>query len=551
MIRHTNPVRRVAFACIFALSMLAHAQDDALRQLLERTQYEPNLFIADEPLYQGSALLHLYEQRGFKFIWLDASGRPLPLATTLVKTLARSAEHGLVAADYHTDVLTRSLNTDTAALGHAELDLLLSDALLTYASHLKSGKVDPSYLAEEWQPRAIKPSGQSLLAELGRYDAATFQQALDALAPPQPRYRRLKQRLLALREQDAPEWSELPSQPVIKPEQSDARVPSIRERLRFWGDLSPDTANEDMRYDAITVAAVQQFQRRHGLDTDGVIGAETLRALNVSPAKRAEQIAVNMERWRWLDDTFDSRFLVVNIAGFDLRIYEGPDVALQMPVIVGREYRRTPVFSDRMRYLVLNPTWTVPYKLATQDKLPEIQRDPEYLARLGFSVYDTHGSTALDPASINWSALSRRHFPYRLVQAPGPQNALGRIKFMFPNKHNVYLHDTPSRELFLKSERAFSSGCIRVAEPVQLAEYLLKDQGWNVASIEAALAKGETRTVNLSAPMQIHIEYWTAWISRDGELNFRKDIYKRDAPLHSALSAPLATGQAEPSGEKQ
>jgi murein L,D-transpeptidase YcbB/YkuD len=219
-------------------------------------------------------------------------------------------------------------------------------------------------------------------------------------------------------------------------------------------------------------------------------------------------------------------------------VIDNNETVMRKPVIVGRHYRRTPVFSDRIRYLVLNPTWTVPHKLAVKDKLPDIKADPSYLQRLGFTVFDQQ-QQVVDPAQVDWGTLNQRNFNYRLVQAPGPQNALGQVKFMFPNSYDVYLHDTPSRELFSKSDRALSSGCVRVAEPLDLAELLLQDNGMSRAQIEGILTKGELTTVFLKNPVPVHIEYWTAWIDSSGQVNFRSDIYERDPPLAAALAVPL------------
>jgi murein L,D-transpeptidase YcbB/YkuD len=205
---------------------------------------------------------------------------------------------------------------------------------------------------------------------------------------------------------------------------------------------------------------------------------------------------------------------------------------------VGRDYRRTPVFSGKIGYLVLNPTWTAPMKLAVKDLLPAIQKDPDYLRRLGITVFDRNQNT-VDPATVDWATVSGRNFPYRFVQSPGPLNAMGQVKFMFPNTFDVYLHDTPSRDLFTKKDRAFSSGCVRVSEPLELAAWLLKDSGMDRERIDAIVAKGDFQTVFLKKPIPVHIEYWTAWVDSQGEVNFRKDLYQRDPPLNAALAAPL------------
>jgi len=324
---------------------------------------------------------------------------------------------------------------------------------------------------------------------------------------------------------------------MILPDAVDPRLEAVSRRLQLLGDLAG--YHFAGRYDSELVRAVRQFQSRHGLEPDGRIGENTLTALNVTPARRAEQVQVNLERWRWLRRPPQSRYLQINIAAFELRLVDGERTVLRKPVIVGLDYRQTPVFSDLVRYLVFNPSWTVPYRLAVLDKLPEIRRDPSYLEKYGFILYQAGSSAVVDPGTVDWSRVSIGRFPYRLVQQPGPWNALGQVKFMFPNRYGVYLHDTPSRELFSHAQRAFSSGCIRVADPLVLAETLLRGQHWNRERIDAVLAAGATETVYLDQPVPIHIEYWTAWVDDAGLLQFRNDIYQRDGPLLAALSAPI------------
>ncbi len=489
------------------------------------------------PLKTAPVLQEFYLNRNFQPAWFDDQYKPRPQALALIEEIGRIGGDGLLPDDYH---YSRLRQIGQAVPGSfVEYDLLLSDAAAHLSHHLLSGKVDPGTLSPEWVARRRERDLQQLLTEV--VEASDAGGRIQLLRPQQVRYFRLQKFLLEFAGRPQPAWAPLLVRPALKPGVADVRVPEIRARLLYWGDLNPATpaaAATDAIYDPDLQAAVRRFQARHGLDDDGVAGKATFDALNVTPEVRRQQVIINMERWRWLAEDLGQKHLLVNIAGFELKGVVDNRTVLRKPVIVGRHYRRTPVFSEAVRYMVFNPTWTVPYKLAVRDKLPDIQQDPTYLQRLGFTVYDQE-QKVVDPATVDWSKLTRRGFPYRLVQAPGPENALGQIKFMFPNPYDVYLHDTPTRDLFAKSDRAFSSGCVRVAEPLELAAWLLEDEGYTREAVEALVASGESRTLFLKTPVPIHIEYWTAWIDGEGILNFRNDIYERDPPLAAALATPL------------
>ena len=270
----------------------------------------------------------------------------------------------------------------------------------------------------------------------------------------------------------------------------------------------------------------------------GRVGPATLAALNVSSADRVDQILLNMERWRWLPQDLGTRHIIVNIADFKLQVMENGQPVLNMKIIVGKGYRRTPVFSDKITYLVLNPSWLIPHEIAVKDKLPLVRKDPEYFTKQNIRVFRGWGaeSREINSKTVNWSAVTPQTFPYRLRQDPGPENALGRIKFMFPNRFNIYIHDTPYRTLFHKASRTFSSGCIRIEKPLELAAYVLKpDSRWHPDAIRAALEQGEERTIPLPEPIPVHLLYWTVFVDPTGNLQFRPDIYNRDKRLSDAL----------------
>jgi murein L,D-transpeptidase YcbB/YkuD len=316
---------------------------------------------------------------------------------------------------------------------------------------------------------------------------------------------------------------------------SGPRIALLRGRLRALGHVLPET-EDAAAFDSAVESAVAAFQRAIGLEADGVVGALTLSELNVTPTARIGQLRANLERWRWLPDDLGERHIRVNIAGFSLEARAGGQVEQVHDVIVGRIYRMTPVFSDAIRYVVLNPWWETPDSLARLDKLPLFQRDPDAVTRLGFEVWDKHGKR-LQAEHIDWPAYSAADFPFRLRQQPGEQNALGKVKLMFPNRHNVYLHDTPTKDLFLKSSRAFSSGCVRVSGAMELTRWVLQETPeWHADKIAAALASGVETRANLVRPLPVHILYLTVVMDADGGLRFISDVYQRDQRLIRALA---------------
>ncbi|KAF5069111.1 L,D-transpeptidase catalytic domain [anaerobic digester metagenome] len=278
--------------------------------------------------------------------------------------------------------------------------------------------------------------------------------------------------------------------------------------------------------------SVRKLQEQFGYNTDGAIGKNALKALNMTMEQRIDKLYVNMERLRWMPDSLEHTYIQVNIADFSLDVFREGDTLLRMRTIVGKEYRETPVFNARITYLVFSPSWTVPPTIQRNDVIPEVRRNTGYLAGKNMKVYDSKGRL-VDPASVNWSRDGMR---YTIRQSPGAQNALGKVKFMFPNKHNVYLHDTPSRNLFARDERTFSSGCIRIEKPYDLALILMSDmEGWTPERIRQAMDAGVERTVVLKNPAGVYLTYLTAWATKEGVIHYRSDIYNRDAEMLKAL----------------
>ena len=303
------------------------------------------------------------------------------------------------------------------------------------------------------------------------------------------------------------------------------------------GDLLDASASDSLLYDAPLADAVKRYQQSLGLEPDGVVGAATIAELNVPVAERITQLRVNLDRGRVLLHDLPEQFVVVNIAGYTIYLVKGQNVVWNARVQVGKTYRRTPLFRSDISYLVFNPTWTVPPGIIAADILPAARQDPHAITRKGLRVFDGAGRE-VNPEAIDWSRFRSGHIPYTLRQDPGPSNALGRIKFMFPNPYAVYLHDTPSQSLFERADRAFSSGCVRVERALELAEIVLNDsQRWNKDSIARVVASGELQNVTLKAKIPVLLTYWTAWVDPQGSINLRRDIYGQDAAWAEGLNA--------------
>ncbi len=480
-------------------------------------------------------LIRLYERRQFNPVW-ESEAR----LDSLIDVLMASTAHGLDPEDYHVTALNdarAALDRQAHPLAGASVDILATDALARYAYHLRFGKVNPEALEPTWNFTRTLAGTDPVEAILRLAAADDLGAALDALAPQEDRYRELVRVLAEHRElAQAGGWPSVPGGETLRVGMRTPRVAALRERLAASGKLDDfaDDGGDPQLYDEALAVAIRAFQTRHGLDADAVVGPRTLAALNVPVALRIDQLRINLERVRWIFRDLEDRYIVSNIARFRTTLIENGEEVWSTRSVVGRPYRQTPVFRGRMTYLVLNPTWTVPPGILRNDVLPEIRRDPETLVRRNMSVLDLSGRP-VDPATVNFS--SAQGFPYMIRQEPGPNNALGRVKFMFPNSYHVYMHDTPAQELFERVDRTFSSGCIRLEYPMQLAEILLEGAaGWDRAQIDRALADGRTRTVTLPRPLTVLLIYATA-VPENGRVLFLPDVYDRDARLLAALDA--------------
>lgn len=420
-----------------------------------------------------------------------------------------------------------------------DLELLLSDAFLHLARHRAEGVVDPNSLTIGWHLPLRKldylASSATAVTE-GR--ARAF---LQSLKPPAAEYLALEtalQRYTALAAKGG--WPIIPAGSMLKLGEDDSqRVPLLRKRLHISGDMTAEAAqDEDEEFDMDLHRAVKHFQARHGLKADGVVGPNTLYMLNIPVEARVESLRVSLERWRWLPTDLGSTHIRVNVPGYQMAVYEENTPVLSMPVIVGQPDRQTPNFSETMKYLVANPTWEVPPSIAKKDKLPILRENLGYLTEHGFEVLKGWGKdeVKIDPTTLDWTTYNEKFFPFHLRQNPGPTNALGRIKFMLPNKYNIYLHDTPGKHLFTASARAFSSGCIRLERPLELADYILgRDARWQGKDIRQILEGEPKQILRLKKHIPVHILYFTAWVDEQGVVNFREDVYNRDREVLGAL----------------
>ena len=476
-----------------------------------------------------------YARRRFHAAWGDAKN-----ADPLLDAIAGSKADGLDPADYQLALLKDLTGqvrkpVATAAL-RAQYDVLMTESLLRLGRHLAFGKVDAASFDAKWNyGRSV--GDRDVAGELEQaLNAGDLGKRIESLKPTHRLYLSLKKELARYRAAAASTVQPVPAGPGLKRGATDARVPALRARLVASGDLEPAAAvSAPESYDTAIEAAVRRFQARMGLEADGVVGAGTIEELNVPVADRIRQLRINLDRGRVLLQSLPEEFVVVNVAGYSLYLVRGQETVWTTRVQVGKPYRQTPIFRSEISYLVFNPTWTVPPGIIKNDILPSARKDTSVFARKKLKVLDSSGKE-VDPASVDWSRFRSGNIPYTLRQDPGPDNALGRVKLMFPNPYLVYLHDTPSQSLFDRADRPFSSGCVRVQDALKLAELVLDDGArWNSESIAATIAGGKLQNVTLKRKVPVLLAYWTAWVDAQGVMNFRRDVYGQDAKWGAAL----------------
>jgi murein L,D-transpeptidase YcbB/YkuD len=494
--------------------------------------------IAGERILGRDILLQAYRENAFGPFWTEAAD-----IRELLELVGNATDHGLNPDDYGEDAIRRALseapqNPSSAAV--ARTDILLTESLMRYGYHRRFGKIKANSLDPDinYRRETFKDQhpGTTLRQALG---APSLEGFIDEVAPAGPVYRALQSWLKRYREIEANGgWPTVPEGPTVRLGDRDPRISWLRERLGVTGELPPTATADPESFDAALEHAVKVFQKRHALEPDGIVGRNSLAALNVPVGQRIDQLRLSLERLRWVNQEAATTLVAVNIAGYRAFFFKGGALAWEARAMVGKIYRQTPTFRGEMAYLEFNPTWTIPPGILRNDTLPAIQRDPGYLASNNIRVLDGNGRE-VDASSVDWNRY-RDSVPFILRQDPGPNNSLGTVKFIFPNPHFVFLHDTPHRELFDRPERAFSSGCIRVEDPLALAELILNDPvNYPRSTLESIVGSRKTRRIHLADKVPVLIVYLTASIDDDGGLLLYRDIYGRDAKALQALDGPV------------
>jgi murein L,D-transpeptidase YcbB/YkuD len=592
-------ITTVAAICLFVLSCATPKQENLIkdaqsptqtqtsstarvsnitRQKIQTSKYAPNIQIQTKNIKAHKDLPKLYEENNYSLFWIQSNGLS-PQAYEMVEIIRNSGDEAFNPKDYNLKEIESTLSRMDNDLESensyddedlAELELLLSNAFLTYGHDLHYGRVRAEQINLELSTGERPVNLSNLLVTA--IETNQVRGTLDGLLPKYPMYAKLRISLKEYREIAANGgWQPVPYGDKFKKGARGQRVLALSKRLKVTGELDSSTPEGDL-FDETLDQAVRKYQQRNGLYVDGVVGKSTIEALNVPVEERISQIELTMERWRLLPQYLGNRYILVNIANFHLYGIENNNDTINMRIVVGKPQWNTPMFSEEMTHLIINPYWNIPPSIFRDDIAPKIKQDPEYLAKrsidaLGLKapekivveetevveVEDNLESTEVtDENNAEEKELSQAEIQnkqaqkeyaskvlsgkYRLRQNPGPGNPLGRIKFLFPNKHSVYLHDTPNRGFFKRAQRNFSHGCIRVEKPLELAEFVLSSNpNWTQSAIQSSINRGKTKTVYLDQTIPVYVLYFTAWVDNEGSVNFHKDVYGLDKTLYNAL----------------
>jgi murein L,D-transpeptidase YcbB/YkuD len=527
-----SAIRFAALAAMAAFALLSAGRDAGAQPSGETIAAEMRRAAeaaGSEALRKRIGEIDAYYATGqYASLWF-ADGKPTAKALSLVDALALAAEDGLDPLDYDAEGLkAKASATDEA--GQAQFEVHLSVAAVSFAQHLNAGRIAPAETVRETviYPNAVAPA-QVLDSMRKTQHVKAY---LRLLAPHTSRYERLREALSAYRRiETAGGFSPVPDGPPIKEGMTDERMPAIRKRLAQIG-LVQESA--DKTYDPALLDAVKRFQEQMGLPAEGYIGPATIKAMNVSVAERIATLALNMERNRWLQNEFADYHVFANLADQVVKLVKDGDTLHAEVIQVGQPFHRTPVFTEKMEWIEFNPYWSVPPSIAVNEYLPKLKNGSGILGAQNIRVFA--GAGEVSAASVDWASLGKGRFPYTLRQDPGEGNALGRVKFVFPNSYNVYMHDTPSKSKFEAAQRYFSHGCLRLRNPLKLAEIILQSEGWTRARIDAAVATGKNTVVKLKTQIPVYVVYLTAFANKDGSIHFREDVYGNDKILAAALA---------------
>jgi murein L,D-transpeptidase YcbB/YkuD len=517
---------------------------DELQTRLESETSELQLKIGDRLLGSSEEIRLFYEERDFAEAW-SKNGKLTKLGEELKLEIAESKYDGLNPEDYHSadiEVLFQAISDKKGKLKAkpfaelADLDLMLTDAFFELARDLEIGKIDPSVLKSEWELGVNTPSTNynELLNESIR--KGSIKDGLESLYPDFKIYKKGREVIRDLDEKskvDTLVWKTVNLEKSLKLGNSHASIPGLRDRLIFWEFLKPYDVKNPLVFDSQMEEGLKRYQKNNGMEPDGTIGNLTAESLNNSPSNLMDIASVNLERLRWLPDTLrDAELILVNIANYQLDYLNKLDTILTAKVIVGKEFNASPIFTAPMTYIAFSPYWNIPKSITEDEIIPAVLKNPKYLGQKNMEVVTSSGEV-VDPKSIKWSADP---FPYLIRQKPGGSNSLGLVKFMFPNEHSIYIHDTPARSLFELENRALSHGCIRIQDPEKFAQLLLQDDpSWTLEKINKAMNQEEEQIVDLKKNIPVVIFYMTFWADSNGAPHFRSDIYNRDQEVLQAM----------------
>jgi len=512
-----------------------------VRRFIEEKEADRRYFLGETELFSSQLIAEHYQKNNFSTSWIPEYDSTF-YVSQMLSYIQGLSDHGFNSEDYHlavfqhfTDSLEVNPNKIFDAAFVSQMDIMLTDVYFMIAAHLYHGKVDQEAVKDQWGIQRNKNELPFLeILVNGIQNRSSIEAIFEGYYPKKFGYEILlnevrKIKTIVLEDQEKIQFE--PKTTRLKLGDSSNTVVAIKKTLNQLAYLNHKDSVylNDATYDSILFLAVKNFQKNYGYIQNGGVNQRTLNFLNLSIEEKLNKLYVNMERMRWMPEKIEKRYVLANIADNTLYMMNGEDTAIKMKMIVGREFRETPIFYAQMKYLVFSPMWTVPQGILRKDVLPSVRRNPNYLSRKNMYVTDLNGNV-LNPANVNWNNTGS----YRIRQRPGKNNALGLVKFMFPNKHNVYLHDTPDKELFERETHTFSSGCIRLEKPADLAYELLKNRGgWTREKIDENMNRGRETMVFLEEEVGVYIFYLTAF--GNGEVYYRQDIYNLDNAVLKAL----------------